>query len=48
MENNCTNDNDIRNKKLTFKDNAPFGSFISIINNTSIGNAEDLHSHANV
>ena len=36
-----TNDNDIRNKKLTFKNNAPFRSCISKINNTSIDNAED-------
>ena len=31
-----------RNKKLTFKNNAPFRSLISKINNTFIDNAEDL------
>ena len=31
-----------RNKKLTFKNNAPFRSCISKINNTFIDNAEDL------
>ena len=31
-----------RNKKLTFKNNAPFQSCISKINNTFIDNAEDL------
>ena len=31
-----------RDKKLTFKNNAPFRSSISKINNTFIGNAEDL------
>ena len=31
-----------RNKKITFKNNAPFRSCISKINNTFIGNAEDL------
>ena len=31
-----------RNKKLTFKDNTPFRSCISNINNTFIDNAEDL------
>ena len=31
-----------RNKKLIFKSNAPFRSCISKINNTFIGNAEDL------
>ena len=30
------------NKKLTFKNNAPFRSCISKINNTFIDNAEDL------
>ena len=29
-------------KKLTFKDNAPFRSCILKINNTFVGNAEDL------
>ena len=32
-----------RNKKLTFKNNAPFRSCITKINNTLIDNAEDLH-----
>ena len=31
-----------RNKKLTFKNNAPFISYISKINNTFVANAEDL------
>ena len=31
-----------RNKKLTFKNNVPFRSCISEINNTFIDNAEDL------
>ena len=31
-----------RNKNLTFKNNAPFRSCISKINNTLIDNAEDL------
>ena len=31
-----------RNKKLTFKNNAPFRSCISKVNNTFIDNAEDL------
>ena len=31
-----------RNKKLTFENNAPFRSYILKINNTFIGNAEDL------
>ena len=31
-----------RNKKLTFKNNAPFRSCISKTNNTFIDNAEDL------
>ena len=37
-----TNDANKRNKKLTFKNNAPFRSCISKINNTLIDNAEDL------
>ena len=37
-----TNDNNRRNKKLTFKNNAPFRSCISKINNTFMDNAEDL------
>ena len=37
-----TNDANKRNKKLTFKNNAPFKSCISKINNTLIDNAEDL------
>ena len=31
-----------RNKKLTFKNNAPFRSCISKINNTFVDNGEDL------
>ena len=30
------------NKKLTFKNNAPFRSCISKINNTFVDNAEDI------
>ena len=37
-----TNDANKRNKKLTFKNNAPFRSCISKINNTFIDNAEGL------
>ena len=37
-----TNANNRRNKKLTVKNNAPFRSFISKINDTSIVNVEDL------
>ena len=37
-----TNDANNRNKKLTFKNNAPFRSCLSKINNTCIDNAEDL------
>ena len=37
-----TNDANGRNKKLTFKNNAPFRSCISKMNNTFIDNAEDL------
>ena len=37
-----TNDANKRNKKLTFKNNAPFRSCISKISNTFIDNAEDL------
>ena len=36
-------DNDAYDKKLAFKNNAPFTSCISKINNTLIDNAEDLH-----
>ena len=36
--------NDVHDKKLTFKNNAPFISCISKINNTLIDNAEDLVS----
>ena len=36
------NDAKTRNKKLFFKDNAPFRLYISKINNTFIDNAEDL------
>ena len=35
-------DNNVYDKKLAFKNNAPFVSCISEINNTLIGNAEDL------
>ena len=35
-------DNDAYDKKLVFKNNAPFLSCISKINNTLIDNAEDL------
>ena len=35
------NDDKARNKKLIFKNNAPFRSWISKINNTFIDNAED-------
>ena len=37
-----TNNANTRNKKLTFKNNAPFRSCISKISNTFIDNAEDL------
>ena len=37
-----TNNDNTRNKKLTFKNNAPFRSWISKINKTFIDNAEDL------
>ena len=37
-----TNDASKRYKKLDFKNNAPFRSYISKINNTFIDNAEDL------
>ena len=37
-----TNANNRRNKKLAFKNNAPFRSFISKINDTSIVNAQYL------
>ena len=37
-----TNDANKRNQNLTFMNNAPFRSCISKINNTFIGNAEDL------
>ena len=36
------NDDKTRNKKLILKNNAPFRSCISKINNTFIENAEDL------
>ena len=36
------NDDKTRNKKLIFKNNAPVRSCISKINNTFIGNADDL------
>ena len=35
-------DNDAYGKKLAFKNNAPFSSRVSKINNTLIDNAEDL------
>ena len=35
-------DNDTYDKKFAFKNNVPFISFISKINNTLIDNAEDL------
>ena len=38
-----TNDANKRDKNLTFKNNAPFRSCISIINTTFIENAEDLY-----
>ena len=38
-----TNDANKKNKKLTFKNNVPFSSCISKINNTSVDNAEDLN-----
>ena len=37
-----TNEDNRRNKKLTFKNNAPFGSWTSKINNTFIEMAENL------
>ena len=36
-------DDETRNKKLVFKNNAPFRSCISKVNNTFIDNAEHLH-----
>ena len=36
------NNGNRRNKKLTFKNNAPFRSYISKISNTFIDKAEDL------
>ena len=33
---------DVRNRFLTFKNNAPFTNYISRINNVLINNAEDL------
>ena len=38
-----TNDANKRNKKLTFKNNAPFRSCISKVNNTFMENAEDFN-----
>ena len=38
-----TDDSSKRNKKLTFKNIAPFRSYISKINNTFADNAEDLY-----
>ena len=40
-----TKDDNKWNEKVTFKNNAPFRSCISIMNNTSIENAEDLDSN---
>ena len=37
-----TNNANRRNEKLTFKNNGPFKSCISKINNTFIGNADNL------
>ena len=37
-----TNDDSKRNKKLIFKNNAPFGSYKSKLINTIIDNAKDL------
>ena len=37
-----TNNDNRRNKKLTFNNNAPFSSHITNINDTVIGNADDL------
>ena len=37
-----TNGTNRRNKKLIFKNNAPFRSSITKINNTFVDNAEDL------
>ena len=37
-----TNNANKRNKKLTFKNNAPFRSCVSEINNTFVDNAEGL------
>ena len=43
------NANNQKDKKLTFKNNAPFRSCISKINNTLIDNTEDLgYCYANV
>ena len=38
-----TNDANKRNKKLTFKNNAPFRSCISKVNNIFMENAEDFN-----
>ena len=38
-----TNHANKRNKKLTFKNNAPFRSYISKLNNTFIDNAQNLN-----
>ena len=40
-----TKDNNKWNKKVTFKNNAPFRSCISIMNNIFIDNAEDLDNN---
>ena len=38
----ATNPNNRRSKKLIFKNNTPFRSFLTEINNTFVDNAEDL------
>ena len=43
ISNRGTNDVNRTNKKLTFKNNAPFRSCISKINNTFVDSTEDLH-----
>ena len=39
----ANSNNDAYDKRLVLKNNAPFTSYISKINNTLIHNAEDLH-----
>ena len=43
-----TSGNKRRNKKLSFKNNAPFRSWISKINDTFIDNVEDRHCYVNL